>query len=137
MLLKEVMTRSIEEIGPDTSLKDAAQKMKSLDIGALPVCEGDELVGMITDRDITVRAVANGRDPNKTAVREAMTAEIRYCFEDDDAEAVAHKMGSWQVRRLPVLNRDKRLVGIVSLGDLVIGGAEEPGKEALKEISQG
>ncbi len=92
---------------------------------------------MITDRDITVRGVAKGRDPDKTKVRDAMSGEVRYCFDDENPEEVARKMGSWQVRRLPVLNRDKRLVGIVSLGDLVIGGSEEPAKDALKEISQG
>ena len=88
------------------------------------------------DRDIAVRGVAKGRDPDKTMVRDAMSGEVRYCFDDENPEEVARKMGSWQVRRLPVLNRDKRLVGIVSLGDLVIGGSEEPAKEALKEISQ-
>ena len=137
MKIGELMTPEVEVIKPGDTLHTAAKMMDDLNAGVLPVGENDRLVGMITDRDITVRAVAKGRDPNKTAVREAMTAEIRYCFEDEDAEAVARKMGSWQVRRLPVLNRDKRLVGIVSLSDLVIGGAEEPGKEALKEISQG
>ena len=137
MKIGELMTPEVEVIKPGDTLHTAAKMMDDLNAGVLPVGENDRLVGMITDRDITIRAVAKGRDPDKTAVREAMSAEVRYCFDDDDAEAVAQKMGSWQVRRLPVLNRDKRLVGIVSLGDLVIGGAEEPGKEALKEISKG
>jgi CBS domain-containing protein len=111
--------------------------MADIDAGILPVGENDRLVGMITDRDITVRAVAEGRDPDKTMVRDAMSEAVRYCFDDEDSEEIARRMGSWQVRRLPVLNRDKRLVGIISLGDLVIGGSEEPAKEALKEISQG
>lgn len=136
MKIGELMTPDVEVIKPDDTLHTAAKMMADLNSGVLPVGENDRLVGMITDRDITVRAVAEGRDPNKTAVREAMSGEIRYCFEDEDAEAVAYRMGSWQVRRLPVLNRDKRLVGIVSLGDLMIGGAEEPGKEALREISE-
>jgi CBS domain-containing protein len=83
-----------------------------------------------------VRAVAKGVDPDRACVRDVMSDRIRYCFDDEDTSEVAHKMGQWQIRRLPVLNRDKRLVGIVSLGDLAIGGAEEEGKEALKEISE-
>jgi CBS domain-containing protein len=110
--------------------------MADLDVGALPVGENDRLVGMISDRDITVRAVAKGLDPDKTTVRNAMSEHIRYCFEDEDTHQIAHQMGQWQVRRLPVLNRDKRLVGIVSLGDLAIGGAGEESKGALKEISE-
>ena len=137
MKLKDIMSTKVEIVRPDASIQEAAEKMHSLDIGALPVCDGRRLSGMITDRDITVRAVAEGRDPDKTMVRDAMSDAVRYCFEDEDAEEVARKMGSWQIRRLPVLNRDKRLVGIVSLGDMVIGGSEDPAKEALKEISQG
>ena len=137
MQIRELMTTDVEVIRPDDTLQTAAQTMADLNAGALPVGENDRLVGMITDRDITVRAVAKGCDPEKTRVREVMSSEIRYCFEDEGSEAVARKMGEWQIRRLPVLNRDKRLVGIVSLGDLAIGGAEEESKEALEEISQG
>jgi CBS domain-containing protein len=136
MKVSELMTPEVEVIRPDDTLHTAAQMMADLDVGALPVGENDRLMGMISDRDITVRAVAKGCDPDKTPVRNAMSEHIRYCFEDDDTTEVAHKMGQWQIRRLPVLNRDKRLVGIVSLGDLAIGGAAEEGKEALKEISQ-
>src|SRR5207253_442424 len=92
MKIGELMTPEVEVIKPGDTLHTAAKMMDDLNAGVLPVGENDRLVGMITDRDITVRAVAKGRDPNKTAVREAMTAEIRYCFEDEDAEAVAHKM---------------------------------------------
>ena len=137
MQVHELMTPDVEVIRPDDTLQTAAKMMADIDAGILPVGENDRLVGMITDRDITVRAVAEGRDPDKTLVRDAMSDAVRYCFEDEDAEEVARKMGSWQIRRLPVLNRDKRLVGIVSLGDMVIGGSEDPAKEALKEISQG
>jgi CBS domain-containing protein len=136
MKIAELMTPDVEVIRPDDTLNTAAKMMADLDAGILPVGENDRLVGMITDRDITVRAVAEGRDPEKTTVRETMSDQVRYCFDDENPQEVAQKMGAWQVRRLPVLNRNKRLVGIVSLGDLVIG-AEEPAKEALKEISNG
>jgi CBS domain-containing protein len=130
------MTLDVEAIRPNDTLRTAAKMMADLDAGILPVGENDRLVGMITDRDITVRAVAEGRDPDKTTVRDTMTDEVRYCFADESPEEVARKMSAWQVRRLPVLSRDKRLVGIVALGDLVIG-AEDPAKEALREISNG
>jgi CBS domain-containing protein len=136
MKVSELMTPDVELVKPDDTLHTAAKMMADLDTGALPVGENDRLVGMITDRDITVRAVAEGRDPEKTMVRDAMSSGIRFCFEDEDSEDVARKMGQWRVRRLPVLNKDKRLVGIVSLGDLAIGGAEDEGKEALKQISE-
>ena len=137
MKIRELMTPEVEVIKSGDTLHTAAQMMADLDTGALPVCQNDRLVGMITDRDITVRAVARGCDPDKTTVRDAMSEEIRCCFEDEESEAVARKMGQWQVRRLPVLDRNDRLVGIVSLGDLAIGGAEAESKEALKQISEG
>jgi len=137
MKVRDVMTHDVCVVRPDHTVEEAARMMAAIDVGLLPVGEGDRLVGMITDRDIAVRGVAQGCDPKKTAVREAMSGEVRFCFEDENPDEVARKMAAWQVRRLPVLNRDKRLVGIVSLGDLVIGGSEEPAKEALKEISQG
>jgi CBS domain-containing protein len=136
MKIAELMTLDVEAIGPNDTLRTAAKMMADLDAGILPVGENDRLVGMITDRDITVRAVAEGRDPDKTTVRDTMTDEVRYCFADESPEEVARKMSAWQVGRLPVLSRDKRLVGIVALGDLVIG-AEDPAKEALREISNG
>lgn len=136
MKIAELMTLDVEVIRPNDTLRTAAKMMADLDAGILPVGENDRLVGMITDRDITVRAVAEGRDPDKTTVRDTMTDEVRYCFADESPEEVARKMSAWQVRRLPVLSRDKRLVGIVALGDLVIG-AEDPAKEALREISNG
>jgi CBS domain-containing protein len=136
MKVSELMTPEVEVIRPDDTLHTAAQMMADLDVGVLPIGENDRLVGIITDRDIAVRAVAKGCDPNKTTVRQAMSEHIRYCFEDEDTQEVGRKMGEWQIRRLPVLNRNKRLVGIVSLGDLAIGGAGEESKEALKEISE-
>ena len=136
MKVRECMTRDVKTIAPDRTLQDAARLMAALDVGVLPVGEGDRLVGMITDRDIAVRAVAEGRDP-QTPVREAMTEEIKYCFEDEDIDHVARNMGDIQVRRLPVLNRSKRLVGIVSLGDLASGrGGRDTAGRALEGISR-
>ena len=135
MKVSELMTSDVEIVQPDDTLHTAARMMADLDTGALPVGENDKLVGMITDRDITIRAVAEGRDPDQTKVRDAMSEHIRFCFEDEDTQEVSRKMSQWAVRRLPVLNRDKRLVGIVSLGDLASGGAEEESQEALEEIS--
>ena len=135
MKVGELMTPDVEIVAPDDTLHTAARIMADLDTGALPVGENDRLVGMITDRDITIRAVAEGRDPDKAKVRDAMSEQIRFCFEDEDTQEVSRKMSDWAVRRLPVLNRDKRLVGIVSLGDLATGGAEEESRKALEEIS--
>jgi CBS domain-containing protein len=125
MQLSDIMTANPVVLGPDTVLREAAQKMRELDSGVMPVGENDRLVGMITDRDITVRAIADGKDPNTTPVREVMSAEVIYCFADDDVEVAARKMEEHQIRRLIVLNRDKRLVGIASLGDLAIHAPTE------------
>ena len=120
MQLKDIMTRDPVVLGPDAPLKEAARRMRDLDSGVMPVGEGDRLVGMLTDRDITIRATAEGKDPNGTPVREVMTADVVYCFEDDDLRAAARKMEEHQIRRLIVLNRDKRLAGIVALGDIAV-----------------
>jgi CBS domain-containing protein len=118
MKLKDIMTEKVEVAGPDTSLYEAARKMRDLDVGALPVCDGERLVGMLTDRDLTVRAVAEGRDPKTAPVRESMSAELVYCFEDQSMQEAERLMQEKQIRRLPVLTREKQLAGIVSLGDL-------------------
>jgi CBS domain-containing protein len=140
MQVREIMTPDVEVVHPDATLKEAAEKMSRLDIGPLPVCDGERLVGMLTDRDITIRVTARGCDPNTTKVREAMTSEVVYCFEDQNVQTAAQMMEMRQIRRVPVLNRDKRLVGIVSLGDLsvetqnqqlaskTLEGISEPGK---------
>jgi CBS domain-containing protein/sporulation protein YlmC with PRC-barrel domain len=120
MQIKEIMTDQVEVVHPEATLREAAQKMALLDVGPLPVCNGDELVGMLTDRDITVRATAEGRDPKTTRVYEVMTPEIIFTYEDEDVSDAAELMTEHQIRRLVVLNRDKRLVGIVSLGDLAV-----------------
>src|SRR5438045_4155431 len=111
MQVKEVMTQGAECIAPSSSLQDAAQKMKNMNIGPLPVCDNDRLVGFITDRDITVRAVAEGRDPKTTKVKDVLSPSVVYCFEDQDVQEAAHLMEEKQIRRLAVLNRNKRLVG--------------------------
>ena len=118
MLLKDIMTREVEVISPRASIEEAARKMDQLNVGPLPVCDGSRLVGMITDRDITVRATAAGEDPRTARVGETMTKDVVYCFEDQDVSDAAQMMQIQQVRRLPVLDRSKRLVGIVALGDL-------------------
>jgi CBS domain-containing protein len=137
MQLKDVMTRNVEVIGPEATLADAASRMDALDIGPLPVCENDRLVGMITDRDITVRATAMGEDPKTTRVRDAMTRDVLCCHEDDDVREATRLMERNQVRRLPVLNREDRLVGIVSLADLAVWtGDEQLSGEVLERVSE-
>src|SRR5712671_2220518 len=111
MRVSEVMTRSVECTRLNATLQEAAAKMKSLDVGSLPVCDNDRLVGMVTDRDITVRATAAGETPTSVRVRDVMTPEVIYCFDDADVGNAALLMQQKQIRRLLVLNRDKRLVG--------------------------
>jgi CBS domain-containing protein len=134
MKVREAMTVDVRLVNPGQTIRDAARLMADGDIGALPVGDNDRLVGVITDRDIAIRAVAVGRGPD-ARIDEVMSREVMYCFDDEDLEAVASNMGQIQVRRLPVVNRDKRLVGIVSLGD--VAACEEPNKtgEAVAGIS--
>ncbi|MXQ14786.1 CBS domain-containing protein [Microvirga makkahensis] len=135
MHVSEVMTRDVRVVSPHQTIQDAAKMMSDVDAGVLPVGENDQLVGMITDRDIAVRGIAQGKGPD-TPVREVMTADVNYCFEDEDTDHVARNMADQQVRRLPVVNRDKRLVGILSLGDLAVMQGSQPAGEALAGISQ-
>jgi CBS domain-containing protein len=137
MQVRDVMTKGAECVTPSASLQEAASKMKTLDIGPLPVCEDDYLVGMITDRDITVRATAEALPPRLGQVRDVMTPDVVYCFEDQDVEEAARLMKENQIRRLVVLDRDKRLVGIVSLGDLALEtGDEKLAGQTLEKVSQ-
>jgi CBS domain-containing protein len=117
MKVSEIMTRDVRLLSPDQTIREAASLMADVDVGSLPVGDNDRLVGMITDRDIVIRAVAQGKSAD-TKVSEVMTKEMLYCFDTDEIDDVARNMGKAQVRRLPVVNSDKRLVGIVSLGDL-------------------
>lgn len=135
-LLKEIMTPSVDVIAPNATVADAARKMKDLDVGAIPVCDGEKLLGMVTDRDLVVRVLALSRSPVEALVRDAMTPGLVYCFEDQDAEAAAELMAEKQIRRIPILSKSKKLVGIVSLGDLAIDGLEphESG-EVIHQVS--
>ena len=135
MKIKEAMTKEVLVANPDQTIGDAARMMAERDSGALPVGEEDRLVGMITDRDIVIRAVAKDLGP-ETAIREVMSKEVLYCFQDEDVEHVAENMGEQQVRRLPVLDREKRLVGIVSLGDLAACSKPKTSGQAIAAISQ-
>lgn len=135
MRVSEAMTRNVRLAKPDQSIREAAQMMAELDAGALPVADGDRLAGMITDRDIAVRAVAEGKSP-ETKVWEVMTADVKYCFEDEDLDHVASNMGDVRVRRLPVMSREKRLVGIVSLGDVAMKNSSKKVAKALSGVSQ-
>jgi CBS domain-containing protein len=132
MQICEVMTRDVETVAPEASLQKAAEAMEAMGVGSLPVCRGRRLVGTITDRDIVVRGVATGRSPVEMLVRDCMTEDISYAFEDEDAEEVLARMKALQVRRLAVLNKEKNLVGIVSLGDI----ATEPRAADLKEVGE-
>jgi CBS domain-containing protein len=125
MRVSEVMTKGAECTHPDATVREAAVRMQTLDVGSLPVCENDRLIGMVTDRDVTVRTTAAGADPNDARVRDAMTPQVHFCFEDEDIVDAARLMKEMQVRRLPVLNREKRMVGIVSLGDLAVETQDE------------
>jgi CBS domain-containing protein len=135
MKVSEAMTTDVQTVRPDQTIQEAARLMADLDAGIVPVGENDRLIGMLTDRDIAVRAVAEGKGPD-TPVREAMTSEVRYCYDDEDCAAVAQNMGGLQIRRLPVVNRDKRLVGIVSLGDLSTLYSSGSAGSALGHISE-
>jgi len=134
MKIAKIMSRDVQFVKPDTTLREAASLMKKIDAGCLPVAEHDKLVGMITDRDIAVRGMAEGKGP-EAKVGEVMSHEIRYCFEDEDVAHVAENMAELQVRRLPVMTREKRLVGIVSLADLTKGSLPKTAK-ALHGISK-
>ena len=137
MKLKEVMTPDVEMVSPSATLKEAAMKMKEQDVGLLPVCDDEQLCGMLTDRDITVRSTAAGQDPNTTPVEGVMTQELVYAFEDQDEENAAKLMEENQIRRLIIINRDKRLVGIFSLGDLATRARRDQlSGEALEKVSQ-
>ena len=125
MKISAILTPDPQCVSPEAALTQAARKMKLLDVGIMPVCANDRLVGTITDRDIVIRAVAAGSNPNTTCVQEVMTRDLFYCFDDEEVIEAARLMEERQIRRLPILNRNKRLVGIVSLGDLAIRTHEE------------
>ena len=138
MQVKDVMSTDVKLADPGMTLKEAAALMRDGDFGVLPVGENDRLVGVITDRDITVRAVAAGKDPGSATVREAMTERVRWIYEDADDQEAARLMSQHQIRRLPVINRDKRLVGMVAIGDFAVESAEvRQAAEALAGAARG
>lgn len=135
MKVSECMTRNVQLSNPDMTLRDAAKVMADFDTGVLPVGENDRLVGMLTDRDIAVRGMAAGKGP-EAHVREAMSTDVRWCYEDEDIDGVLQHMADEQIRRLPVLNRAKRLVGIISIGDLSASAQPLLAGQALGSISR-
>jgi CBS domain-containing protein len=136
MKVSEVMTHGVYTTSPDDTVQTAAQTMADLDTGVLPIGEDNRLIGILTDRDLSTRVVAEARDPATTVVRDVMSREVRYCCEDDSVEEVAVKMSEWQLRRLPVLNKEHRLVGIISLGDLARQAPPQIAGAALSAIAE-
>jgi CBS domain-containing protein len=137
MKIKDILTRDPHVIRPDAMICEAAKMMKQCDIGMLPVCDGQRLMGTLTDRDLTVRAIAEGCDPVSTKVKDVMTANVFWCYDDQDIEAAAQLMEEKQIRRLPIVNRQKRLVGIVSLGDLALrSNNDRLAEEVLECVSE-
>lgn len=136
MKIADVMTTNVEVIGPGAKLPEMARRMRDEDIGILPVADDDHLLGVVTDRDIVTRGLADGRDPNSLAARDVMSDGVLYCFADQSTSEVLDNLADVHVRRLPVVDRDKRLVGIVSLGDLAAAGPLTKAGKALREIRQ-
>ena len=135
MKVSEIMNRKAEWVGPDVSIADVAKIMRDKNIGSLPVGENDRLIGMVTDRDIACRAVADGLDPRKTTARQVMSKTIAYCFDDQPVDEAVHVMEEKHIRRLAVLNRKKRLIGILSLDDVAVGGSHDLSGEALSLVA--
>jgi CBS domain-containing protein len=135
MKVRDAMTTEVQLCTPDDTLRDAAEAMAALDCGLLPVTDNERLVGMISDRDIAIRGVGMGRGPD-SRIGDVMTADVKYCFDDQDVEEVTANMGDIQVRRLPVLNRQKQLVGIIALGDIARAKAGDGTAAALSQISR-
>jgi CBS domain-containing protein len=137
MKVSEMMSRIMECVQPGASIKEAAEKMRATDVGFLPVCDGDKVVGTLTDRDIIIRHVADGQNPYRVKVRDVMTPNVFYSFEDQDVEEVARYMQEHEVRRILIYDRGERLVGVVSLGDLSkVAGEERLAGETLKDIAE-
>lgn len=135
MKVKEAMHKGVEWVSPDTPLTTVAKKMQQHDIGALPVGENDRLIGMVTDRDVTVRGLANGKDVSKLTARDVMTKGVIYCREAEEVDEAVRTMESKHIRRLPVLNANKRMVGMLSLGDVSSAASKEITAEVMKAVS--
>ena len=135
MKVSEVMSRDVQIARPQDSIRSVAQRMTQIDVGSLPICDGETLAGIVTDRDIVIRVVGEGRS-FETPVADVMTAKVEYCLEDDELDDAADKMAEAQVRRLPVLNRDNRLVGVLALGDVALKVKDSTAGETLEDISE-
>ena len=135
MKISDIMSRDVQVARPEDTLRDAAETMARIDVGSLPVCDGRRLLGIVTDRDIVVRGLAKGLGPDST-VPQVMTEGVEYCFDDDDLVEVSDKMAASQIRRIPVVDRDKNLVGIVSLGDVAREARPAEAGDVLEEVSQ-
>jgi CBS domain-containing protein len=137
MKLEEIMTREVEVVHPDQSLKEAAQKMRVRDVGFLPVCDGDQVLGVLTDRDLILRGTAEGADPKTRVGKDLMTTPVVYCFDDQEVEEAAKLMEEHQIRRMIILNRaGNRLVGVISLGDIATRGRQKTSAEVLQSVSE-
>jgi CBS domain-containing protein len=135
MKVSEIMTTNVECVSPSTGMRELAETMRSMDVGFLGVCEGDRLVGTVTDRDIVIRGIAVGCDPATCTTRDIMTKDVVWCYEDDNIKEVAKKMRDKEIRRMLILDRDKSLVGVVSIGDISKVEESESGK-TLREITE-
>ena len=136
MKLKEIMTQDVEVVHPDDTLQTAARKMRERDVGFLPVCDGERLVGALSDRDVTIKAIAEGMDPRSTRVKDVVHSRVIWCFDNQNVSDAVRKMKENQVRRLMVIQRDnKQLVGVVSLGDLATNGTEKMSSSLLQSVS--
>ncbi len=137
MKLKDIMTTDVRFLRPNTTLKECGQWMKALDIGAIPICDGERIVGIVTDRDLTLQGTAEGLAPAETPVSRVMSTPVIYCYEDDEIARAAHLMETKQIRRLVVINREKRLTGIVALGDLAAKSSDKDlSEEVLEKVSE-
>lgn len=136
MQIREIMTKEVETIQADTTLKDTAVKMRDLNVGFMPVTDGKSLDGIITDRDIVIRSTAEGDNPGEVTAGSIISKDVDWCYEDDEVETASARMKDKKIRRLPILNRDEELVGIVSLGDLAVEGEETKAGETLEEVSR-
>lgn len=135
MQVKDIMTRGVETVSPETTLQEAAARMKTLDVGPLPVCDGDRIEGLVTDRDIVVRGIAEGRDPRTTRVTEVMSRDVVTCAESDDVKVAARTMKEKQIRRLLVVDDNHKVSGIVSLGDVAVEGDDKMSGDVLEKVS--
>lgn len=134
--LSDIMTRDVKVLPPSSTVQEAAEQMRQQDVGALPVCDGKKLLGMITDRDIAIRSSAKGQDPSATKITDVMSADVTWCFDDATIEEATRTMQSKQIRRLPVVDRNKQLVGIVALADVANSAVSDRVKsDSLEGVS--